>query len=406
MRTLSPNTTLLDGPGLWMETNGVDQLQRVAAFPGCAAAAGMPDLHAGKGPVGAAFAFTDGAHPALIGGDAGCGARATALAGLARPGLDALERRARELMAEPALDGVDPAALVIAAWTEGPRGLARLPGMPEALAELAQEPPDGLPPSSAPPDPERCASQLGTIGGGNHFLELGEVSTAHDKDRAKNAGFSRGALVVLAHSGSRGLGGWLASRWPADPAEALQDEALAAFSSDLAGACRFARANRLLLTWRLLRAVGGARRGKVSGGVDLTHNAVWPWSDGERSGWLHRKGAAPAEKNQLTVVLGSRGAPSELMEGLGAAGALCTVAHGAGRKLDRSSALNRMKHRYHRDQLLRTKLGSRVICDDANLLYEEHPEAYKPIGPVIDALEAAGAARRIASITPLLTIKV
>ena len=84
---------------------------------------------------------------------------------------------------------------------------------------------------------------------------------------------------------------------------------------------------------------------------------------------------------------------------------LCSVAHGAGRKMTRQEAVAKLRPRYKRDTLHRTVLGGRVICDDPWLLYEEHPDSYKAIGPVVDALESAGAATRIAWIRPLLTVK-
>jgi release factor H-coupled RctB family protein len=81
------------------------------------------------------------------------------------------------------------------------------------------------------------------------------------------------------------------------------------------------------------------------------------------------------------------------------------VAHGAGRRLKRSDAIARFKDRHRRAELTRTALGGRVVCDDPELLYAEHPDAYKDVDPVIDALEAAGAARRVATLSPVITVK-
>lgn len=383
-------TRIISGPGVWMEGAAVAQLEGVARLPGCAQAVGMPDLHAGSGPVGAAFLFTDGVHPALIGGDAGCGVRVLALDRVKASG-DALERRVREAMEGPALPEVSDGALLTAAWARGPAGLVGLDGAPEALQTLAaMTMPDDLPPSGPVPEDESWGAQAGTIGGGNHFLELGQVEERGEA-----------AFVVLAHSGSRSLGRGLARRWERLPAEALSPEDAARYLSELAGVCRFAQVNRLLLTWRMLLAAGVARPERWRMSLDITHNTVLPTPDG----WLHRKGAAPAQAGQPTVVLGSRGARSALMEGLGNPELLCSVAHGAGRKMSRQDAFAKLKPRYRRDQLTRTALGSRVICDDPQLLYEEHPDSYKPIEPVVEALEAAGAARRLAWFKPIITVK-
>jgi release factor H-coupled RctB family protein len=405
MRTINENTVLLDGPGVWMEGSALEQLARVAALPGCAAAAGMPDLHAGAGPIGAAFAFSDGAHPALIGGDAGCGVRMVALRGV-KAGGDALERRVREHTEGPALPGVDMAELLTAAWAYGPRGLAGVAGVPDSLAELAERVEDvGGPPSAAVPEDASFAEQIGTTGAGNHFLELGQVERVVDREAAGRAGLAAGELVVLAHSGSRGLGYYLATRWPREAHETLTGAGLAAWQAELVGACRFAAANRLVLAWRMLLAVGAARPGKIAGTLDIVHNTVEAVDHGGAPVWLHRKGCAPAGVGQLTVVLGSRGAPSFVMEGLGCEAALSSVAHGAGRRMTRTEAREKVRAKHTRASLTRTTLGSRVLCDDPALLYEEHPDAYKPIVPVVDALEAAGAARRVAEVRPVITVK-
>ena len=104
-------------------------------------------------------------------------------------------------------------------------------------------------------------------------------------------------------------------------------------------------------------------------------------------------------------MLGSRGAPTWVMVGAGSEACLCSVAHGAGRKLDRARSIALVKHRHRRSSLRHTALGGRVICDDTDALYAEHPDAYKPVEPVVAALEAHGAASRVASLHPVLTVK-
>lgn len=393
---------LISSPAVWMEGSATHQLARAADHPGCVAAVGMPDLHAGQhGPIGVALAFSDGARPRLIGGDAGCGARLVGLPSLRAGGLDALERRVRELTEGPAVD-VDADALFAAAWSAGPRGLTDLDGVPDALRDIAaMDPVDDGPPSAPIPSGDFGRS-LGTVGGGNHFIEIGEVEAVKEKALARSGGLTAGGLAVLAHSGSRGLGKVLADRWPDG---VLDGEPLDGWLAELAGAVRYARTNRLLLAWRLLRALGAARPGKIGGMFDVVHNTVVRMRVGDVDAWLHRKGCAPAAAGQLTVVLGSRGARSWVMEGLGCEAALCSVAHGAGRKMTRSEAAAKVRAHHTRASLVRTSIGGRVICDDPALLYEEHPDAYKPIEPVVDALEAHGAARRVLALRPLLSVK-
>jgi release factor H-coupled RctB family protein len=151
----------------------------------------------------------------------------------------------------------------------------------------------------------------------------------------------------------------------------------------------------------VLRAAGLGSPSRVASVLDIVHNIA------ERRGtaFLHRKGAAPAEQGQATVVLGSRGAPSWLMQGLGREHCLACVAHGAGRRMGRSEAHAKLRDKHKRASLARSALGTRVICDDVTLMYEEHPDAYKAIEPVVESLEHAEAAQRVAALVPLITVK-
>ena len=396
---LPAHARLIAGPDVWIEGNAVDQLGRVAAFDRCTAAVGLPDLHAGPGiPIGAAFAFDGVIRPLLVGADAGCGVRVVAVRRVRATG-DALERRVRESIDGPALPDADPGALLRAAWTAGPRGLAAVAGVPNALRDLAAaEPEEDAAPSGPVPDEPALGAALGTVGGGNHFVEVSEVTATPDRAAAARLGLPRGAFAVVAHSGSRGIGRWLLERWGD---AVLEGDAMAPYLASLAGAVRFARANRLVLAWRMLDAVGAARADRCAGSFDLVHNDV----RSTPAGWVHRKGAAPADLGEPTIVLGSRGAPSWVLVGSGEAGCLCSVAHGAGRRMGRTEAVDKLKHRYKRASLTRTPSGNRVVCDDPELLYAEHPDAYKDIEPVVQAVEDAGAARRVARLEPRVTVK-
>lgn len=392
-----------------MESAAVDQLHRVAALPGCRCAVGMPDLHPGRGiPIGAVFAFEGVVRPALVGGDAGCGALVVPVLRPKHHG-DALLRRVLAQWKAPLLPDVDPRALLRAAWTEGPEGLRALAGIPVSLLELLDAlaaqlgPDDALPPSGALPPDEGYAQQLGSVGGGNHFAEISQVVTVAERETARALGLERERVAVLTHSGSRHLGNRIAARWQeavlAHPAEQ------AAYLADLAGCCRYARTNRVLLAWRLLVALGATRATSLGRPFDLVHNGVTPESVAGERRFVHRKGCAPAALDQPTVVLGSRGTPSWVMRGLGEPAALASVAHGAGRRLSRADAVDKLKARYRRSQLTRTAGGGAVLCDEAELLYAEHPDAYKAIEPVVASLEAAGAARRVAALLPVINVK-
>jgi len=128
---------------------------------------------------------------------------------------------------------------------------------------------------------------------------------------------------------------------------------------------------------------------------------------GGEDGWLHRKGATPADRGAV-VIPGSRGDYSYLVQPLDSAAAdetLHSLAHGAGRKWQRGDCKARLSSRYKPAQLQRTALGSRVICDDRALIWEEAPEAYKPVAAVVGALRDAGLLRLLARLKPVLTYK-
>ncbi|AUX25693.1 hypothetical protein SOCEGT47_062420 [Sorangium cellulosum] len=401
---LPAHARLVARDDVWLEGNAVQQFARVAALPGCVRAVAMPDLHAGRGiPVGAAFAFADRVIPQLIGGDAGCGVRLVAT-GVGRMAPDVLERRARQAMDDDPLAECDPGEVFERVFRRGVRGLAEVEGVPEALAQLAAaEPEDGLRPSGDPA-PYRAGFEraLGSVGGGNHFVEIARVGAVRDPGAAAALGLAQGALVVLAHSGSRGLGGALGQRWGD---AVLEGDAALPYLGELAGACRFAQANRFLLAYRMLRALGAARPSKIAGGLDLIHNDVAREAVGGEPAWVHRKGAAPARGDDGTIVLGSRGAPSWVMRAADAEAGLRSVAHGAGRKMGRGEAREKIAARYRRRELARTALGGRVVCDDPALLLEEHPDAYKPIEPVVESLVEAGLATAVAPLVPVVTVK-
>jgi release factor H-coupled RctB family protein len=401
MSRLPAHARVIARDDVWMDGEGVDHLARVAAFPGCVRAVGMPDLHGG--PVGAVLAFADRIRPELLGNDGGCGVRVTAaLSG--RPSADAVERRVQAVLDEEPLADCDARALFDAVWRRGPRALAELDGVPEALARLAaEEPEDALGPSGDPAVYSAdFARQLGSVGGGNHFVEIARVASVPDPAVAAELGLEKGGLAVIAHSGSRGLGGALGRRYGT---RELDGEAIAAYLADLAGACRFARANRFVLAYRMLRALGAARPDKIAGGFDVTHNDVQREVLSGAPAWIHRKGAAPARAGEPTIVLGSRGAPSWVMRGAGSDEGLRSVAHGAGRRMNRNEARAKLRLRYPRSALARSKLGGRVLCADPDLLYEEHPDAYKPVEPVVASLLDAGLAALVAELHPVLTVK-
>ena len=149
--------------------------------------------------------------------------------------------------------------------------------------------------------------------------------------------------------------------------------------------------------------LGGGAKGRLV--LDLCHNSLTRVELGGSTGWLHRKGAAPADQG-MVVIPGSRGSFTYLVLPCGSQeDNCCSLAHGAGRKWNRSAAKARMKEKCPVSSLLHTSLGGRVLCHDKDILYEEAPQAYKDIDIVVKDLQEAGLIKIVALLQPLLTFK-
>ncbi|ABP54493.1 RNA ligase RtcB family protein [Salinispora tropica] len=354
--------TVFTSPTSWVESDAVDQCRQVAALDGMVHVAGMPDLHPGKGaPIGAAMTSTL-LYPHLVGSDIGCGIAVFPIV-LKRVVPERLAARFPDLdrPLDPDRDADDPAWSVL----DGEVPAGHLDG-------------------------------LGTVGRGNHFVELARVGDVLDPGHAARLQLTTGDMVLVVHSGSRGLGERilrehteLRGAGPAgDPAAYLarHDDAV-----------RWGSLNRRLLAARAAIALGAEPTAPI---VDQCHNLV-EVRDGH---YLHRKGAAPGDGRDV-LVAGTRGTPSYLVAAHADAQANHSVAHGAGRKMSRADALRRSRAKHTVKELRRTPLGSLVVCGDRQLLFEEAPTAYKRIEQVIGDLVDHGLATPVATTVPLVTYK-
>ncbi len=349
----------------WVEGAALAQLQHTAALPGMIRAAAFPDLHPGRGiPVGAAFLAEDRFYPHLIGNDIGCGIGLwkTSLP-LRKAKVDRWVRRL-EALASPWEGDIGP-------WLDAFK----------------------LEPASAD-------ATLGTIGGGNHFAELVKVASVEDRDAFTRLGLDEETFHLLVHTGSRGLGDVIYRAHAATHgAGALLTGTTEAdaYLCKHDHACRWAEANRALVAHRFQECLG-SEGDRV---CDSTHNCLTQTSEG----WLHRKGASEGDRGPI-LLAGSRGTPTFLVQPLVATSdSLWSLAHGAGRKWQRSEMKARLSSRFRPEQLRQTELGGRVICADKDLLYEEAPQAYKDIHSVVEDLQSLGLASVIATFTPVITYK-
>lgn len=399
--TTETPVSLIASPGSWIEGEAVRQLYTTAKLEGVRRAVGFPDLHPGKGgPVGAAFVTEDVIYPFLVGGDIGCGM------GLWRTDLPRHKAK---------LDH----------WAALPFDLEQ-PWEGNARERLASE---GLLKT-------QFVEAFGTLGGGNHFAELQAVEKVADPAAFSSLGLAKVELVLLVHSGSRGLGqSVLETHIEEHGGVGVEATSSVATRYLLCHdhAVRWAKASRALIAQRFLDTLGATGERVWDG----CHNSITrvasssplPWAkprekdceSSERAGvrgedrfgggptqhslWLHRKGAAPSDQGPL-VIPGSRGTFSYLVQPCGDGSSHAwSLAHGAGRKWTRSDSRARVRERFRPAQLVQTGLGSRVVCGDRDLLYEEAPPAYKNIEQVIENLRAAGLISVIATLRPLLTYK-
>ncbi|HMP84712.1 MAG TPA: RNA ligase RtcB family protein, partial [Verrucomicrobiota bacterium] len=247
-------------------------------------------------------------------------------------------------------------------------------------------------------------SALGTIGGGNHFAELQAVEKVLDADEFKKLDVGKQQLVVLVHSGSRGLGeSILRTHVDQHFGDGVEADSFAA-EEYLRGhdfAVRWAKANRELIARRFVAALGAEGECVWDG----CHNSITRRESDGGVEWLHRKGAVEAESD-FVMIPGSRGSLSYIVKPTGDGESHAwSLAHGAGRKWARSDARQRMRERFSVSELGQTRLGGRVICEERDLLYEEAPDAYKKIEAVVQDLVNAGLVSVIATLRPLLTYK-
>ncbi|WP_213135281.1 RNA ligase RtcB family protein [Citrobacter sp. FP75] len=353
---------------LWIEGSAIQQLHTTANLPGMRRVVGMPDLHPGRGyPIGAAFFSLGRFYPALVGNDIGCG--------MALWQTDILTRKYNADKFEKRLAELDDSAEE--AWLEE--------HLPEGLIQ----------------HPWRSA--LGSIGGGNHFAELQQVDQVFNTERINFAGLDTQHLLLLAHSGSRGLGQSILQHHIAsfshNGLEEGSDDAMR-YLTEHNDALAFARVNRQLIASRILQQV----RATGHSVLDVAHNFVESCCIGGQQGWLHRKGATP-DTCGLVIIPGSRGDYSWLVQPVPSEASLCSLAHGAGRKWMRTECKGRLSGKFSPQQLSRTELGSRVICRDKQLIYEEAPQAYKSAESVINCLVQAGLVEPVARLRPVLTLK-
>jgi tRNA-splicing ligase RtcB len=431
----------------------LEQVVNVATLPGIVSASyAMPDIHWGYGfPIGgvAATDIDDGGvvSPGGVGFDISCGVRLLAAD---------CDRQALEPVLGAVMDGLGR----VIPRGAGPGGVWRLSGHRELERVLtggsryAVEQghgeerdlwrcEDGGAVAGADADQvnerarERGLAQVGSLGSGNHFLEVQQVAEVYDKPVAAAFGLVPGQVCVMIHCGSRGLGHQVCSDHvrAMDGAMArygigVPDRQLActpvdspegrAYLGAMAAAANYGRANRQLLAEaarRIFRREVGAELTLV---YDVSHNLAkietHTVEGMRRRLCVHRKGATRAfppghpdlpedlrEAGQPVLIPGTMGTASYVMTGVPGGDAFFSTCHGAGRVMSRHQAARTIGGKQLRARLEAEGIAVRPLSMRG--LAEETPEAYKDVTAVVEASEGAGLCRTVARLVPLGVVK-
>lgn len=433
-----------------------------------------PDFHKARGiPVGTILETSEFVVPQAIGNDINCGMRlhTTSLAAeQIRCSLDSLETNCRRVFFEGArriptkyehreamlLQGIRGLyETVRSEFDEGLWSYFHRTKSEEVLARIDRA--GSLPASQilnlsdfvGKAGQLHRDSQIGSIGGGNHFVEFQEVKRIIDGTIAHAWGIKEGMVTVMVHTGSLGIGHVTGSYYQEKVREVFPKsvpqpenkifplpltqkfEAVGnSFWNALHNGANFAYVNRMflaLMAWACLEKSCGTSRFDLL--YDAPHNMVWPSNRNGRPTVLHRKGACPARGyaemegtpfayyGEPVLVPGSMGASSFILAGCGFEGTIQSAAHGAGRAYSRGSSMKGFEADFDNFlkefrvvtplDLKRQDVRNRPDIVEKKLaeLKQEAPFAYKGIGPVIETITDTGMARPVAELVPLMTVK-
>ncbi|MGZ5037560.1 MAG: RtcB family protein [Usitatibacter sp.] len=442
---------LLEG----MDDKVMEQIGNVARLPGlvgCAMA--MPDAHWGYGfPIGGVAAFDPEAGGIIsaggVGFDISCGIRCLRT-GIDRGELAPALRRVSDSLFRDIPAGVGEggklsftpreldAILVGGARWAVSEGF----GVPEDLDFIEERGcmRDAVPANVSPLAKSRQRGEMGTLGSGNHYLEVQWVERIDDAEAARAYGLHEGQVVVSIHCGSRGLGHQVGTDYLVSLAKAaarlgivLPERELACapirspegaeYIGAMNAAMNCALANRQILAHLTRRVLNHYfPDAAVETLFDVSHNTCKPEMHAvkgrERLLYVHRKGATRAfgpghpdvpepyrAVGQPVIIGGSMGTGSYVLAGsdTSEARAFSSASHGAGRSMSRHKALARWSGRELLDDL--AARGILVRTRSMRGAAEEAPGAYKDLELVAEATEKAGLARRVAALRPLTCIK-
>ena len=355
------------------------QLQNIAKMPFIHKwVAVMPDVHLGKGAtIGSVIPTIGAVIPAAVGVDLGCGMMAAKTTLKASDLPDSLELM-RHAIEKAVPHGMSLGGRDKGSWGDIPADvLQKWLGLSETFKTLCEKHP-WL-------EKSNNVRHLGTLGTGNHFIEL-------CLDEADN-------VWVMLHSGSRGVGNKIGSHFIAQAKKDMERWFINLPDKDLAyipegsehfshyveavgWAQDFAQANREVMMARTLQAMREILPMPFSADVEAVnchHNYIRKEQHFGKDVWVTRKGAVSARKGEMGIIPGSMGAKSYIVRGLGNEDSFCSCSHGAGRVMSRAEAKRRISLEEH------SKAVAGVECRKDEDVIDETPAAYKPIEVVMQA---------------------
>lgn len=453
------DATIFASKAINLEPEAVRQLCDTACLPPAKKVLATADIHVGFGvPIGAVVGMENAIMPPAVGYDINCGMRLLHTP-FSRGQVDT-DKIAVDIAREiPLGEGRENLQLDrMGVETVINRGVAGIPALAqrsghraweafnpdEFAADLQRIEENGCMPADPAAVPKQAlqkgSNQLGTLGGGNHFIEIQYIQEVFDPDLAKSFGLFKNQLVVMIHSGSRRFGYEVADEYMSvaaqRPENADRKKMLSYLPIDskpgkdyisaMGAAANFAFVNRhimALLVRRCFNRMFGPTPLPLV--YDVTHNMAKLETHNGRSLWVHRKGATRAfgpdrmtgtvfaKTGQPIITPGSMGTASFLLVGTGSSQeSLCSVNHGAGRVMSRSAARGSARGgrivkpgEISDEQFKRSMQGIKLIAGDKRKIKEEAPDAYKDIEEVVRIVVECGWATAVARMVPLAVLK-
>jgi len=453
------DATIFASRAVNLESGAVSQLRDAASLPPVRKALATADIHVGFGiPIGAVLGMADAIMPPAVGYDINCGMRLLNTP-FSKGQIDT-DKIAVDIARDiPLGEGKDNLPLgrtgietVINKGVAGVPALAQRSGHraweafdPDEFADdLQRIEENGCLPADLAAVPkiavQKGSMQLGTLGGGNHFIEIQYVQEVFDPDLAKTLGIFENQIVVMIHSGSRRFGYEVADRYmnvaAQQPENADRKKMLSYLSTEtkagkdyinaMGAAANFAFTNRhimALLVRRCFNRMFGPTPLRLV--YDVTHNMAKLETHAGQKLWVHRKGATRAfgpermpetpfaRTGQPIITPGSMGTASFLLAGTGnSEESLASVNHGAGRVMSRTAALGKIRRgrvitpaKISDDQFKSSMKGVKLITGNRRKIKEEAPDAYKDIEEVVRIVVDCGWARLVARMVPLAVLK-